>query len=109
MKRIYFLLSILLLVLTASAQTAWIFNRSDSLSWQPIQDMTVTFEKDPSGFFWQNIKNGIYDLIKMPVLNGDGITTWNYPYVQAEKDHYVLLNSDNNYFDVVIKRGNNFF
>lgn len=109
MKRIYFLLSILLLVLTASAQTAWIFNRGDSLSWQPIQDMTVTFEKDPSGFFWQNIKNGIYDLIKMPVLNGDGITTWNYPYVQAEKDHYVLLNSDNNYFDVVIKRGNNFF
>ena len=113
MKRILLFLCIFLSTHAASAQNSWIFNRGDSLSWQPWQswnnNTTITFEKDPSGFFWQNIQNGLYDPVRMPVLNGDGITTWNDPFVQAEKNRYVLSNSESNFFDVVIKYGGNHY
>ena len=103
MKRIYFLLSILLLVLTASAQTAWIFNRGDSLSWQPIQDMTVTFEKDPSGFFWQNIKNDQLDNVRMPIYTNDGILFAETPFLQVEKNYIEVTNEGNRQFVVKLK------
>lgn len=103
MKRIYLLLSILLITLTTSAQSAWIFNRGDSLSWQPTQDVTVTFEKDPAGFFWQNIKTRNLDIVRMPIYTSDGIVFGNEPFLQVEKNYVEVTNEDNRQFVVKLK------
>lgn len=103
MKRIYLLLSILLITLTTSAQSAWIFNRGDSLSWQPTQDVTVTFEKDPAGFFWQNIKTRNLDIVRMPIYTNDGITFADTPFLQVEKNYVEVTNEGNRQFVVKLK------
>ena len=103
MKRIFFLFSILLCSLTMTAQSAWMFNRGDSISWQPTQDMTVTFEKDPAGFFWQNIKTGNLDIIRMPIETGDGIMFVDTPFLQVEKKNIEVTNEGNRQFEVRLK------
>ncbi len=103
MKRIFFLFSILLCSLTMTAQSAWMFNRGDSISWQPTQDMTVTFEKDPAGFFWQNIKTGNLDIIRMPIETGDGIMFADTPFLQVEKKNIEVINEGNRQFEVRLK------
>ena len=103
MKRIFFLFSILLCSLTMTAQSAWMFNRGDSISWQPTQDMTVTFEKDPAGFFWQNIKTGNLDIIRMPIETGDGIMFADTPFLQVEKKNIEVTNEGNRQFEVRLK------
>jgi len=103
MKRIYLFLSILLCSLTMSAQSAWIFNHGDSLSWQPTQDMTITFEKDPAGFFWQNIQTGNLDVVRMPINTGDSIKFADAPFLQVEKDYYEVTNTDNRRLEIKLK------
>ena len=103
MKRIFFLLSILLSALTMTAQSAWMFNRGDSISWQPTQDMTVTFEKDPAGFFWQNIQTGNLDIVRMPIETGDGITFADSPFIQLEKKYIEVNNTENHRFEIRLK------
>ena len=103
MKRIFLFLSILLCALSMSAQSAWLFNRGDSISWQPSQDMTITFEKDPAGFFWQNIQTSTLDIVRMPINTGDGITFADTPFLQAEKNYFEVTNSGDRRFDVKLK------
>ena len=86
-----------------TAQSAWMFNRGDSISWQPTQDMTVTFEKDPAGFFWQNIKTGNLDIVRMPIETGDGITFADTPFLQVEKKNIEVKNEGNRQFEVRLK------
>ena len=104
MKRIFLFLSIFLCSLSMAAQSAWLFNHGDSISWQPSQDMTITYEKDPAGFFWQNIQNGSFIPTRMPVWYGDEIIPNSDPYIQAEKDKYILRNCENNTFDIILKQ-----
>lgn len=103
MKRIFFLFSILLCSLTMTAQSAWMFNRGDSISWQPTQDMTVTFEKDPAGFFWQNIQTNNLDVVRMPIKTGDGIKFADTPFLQVEKKNIEVTNEGNRQFEVRLK------
>jgi len=103
MKRILFLLSILLCSLTMTAQSAWMFNRGDSISWQPTQDMTVTFEKDPAGFFWQNIQTNNLDIVRMPIETGDGITFADTPFMQVEKKNIEVTSEGNRQFKARLK------
>lgn len=103
MKRIYLFLSILLCALTMSAQSVWVFNSGDSISWQPIQDMTITYEKDLAGFFWQNIQTGTLDVVRMPINTGDGITFADTPFMQAEKNHIEVTNAEPRRFEVRLK------
>lgn len=103
MKRIFLFLSILLCSLSMTAQSVWMFNRGDSISWQPSQDMTVTFEKDPAGFFWQNIQTGTLDIVRMPIYTNDGITFADTPCMQAEKNHFEVTNAEPRRFEVRLK------
>lgn len=103
MKRIFLFLSILLCSLSVSAQGAWLFNRGDSISWQPSQDMTITFEKDPAGFFWQNIKNSMLDVVRMPIFSGDGIVFTDTPFLQVEKNSFEVTNTEPRRFEVRLK------
>lgn len=103
MKRIFLFLSIMLCSLSMTAQSAWMFNRGDSISWQPSQDMTVTFEKDPAGFFWQNIQTSTLDVVRMPIYTNDGITFADTPFLQAEKNHFEVTNDGNRQFEVKLK------
>lgn len=103
MKRIFFLFSILLCSLTMTAQSAWLFNRGDSISWQPSQDMTVTFEKDPAGFFWQNIQTNNLDVVRMPIKTGDGIKFADTPFLQVEKKYIEANNIENHRFEIRLK------
>lgn len=103
MKRIFLFLSIVLCSLSMTAQSAWLFNRGDSISWQPSQDMTITFEKDPAGFFWQNIQTGSLDVVRMPIYTNDGITFADTPFLQAEKSHFEVTNSGVRRFEIRLK------
>ncbi len=103
MKRILLFLSIILYSLSIMAQSAWMFNHGDSISWQPSQDMTVTYEKDPAGFFWQNIKTSTLDVVRMPIYTSDGITFADTPFLQAEKNRFEVTNNGNRRFEVHLK------
>lgn len=103
MKRIFLFLSILLCSLSMTAQSAWMFNRGDSISWQPSQDMTITYEKDPAGFFWQNIQNGTLDIVRMPIYTNDGITFADTPFLQVEKKYIEVNNTENHRFEIRLK------
>lgn len=103
MKRLCLFFYILLCTLTICAQNAWIFNRGDSLSWQPIQNMTVTFEKDPAGFFWQNLQTDNLDIVRMPIDTGDGIEFVDTPFLQAEKNYVEVTNTGNRQFVIKLK------
>ena len=103
MKRIFLFLSIVLCSLSMTAQSAWLFNRGDSISWQPSQDMTITFEKDPAGFFWQNIQTGTLDIVRMPIYTNDGITFADTPFMQVEKNHLEVTNDGDRRFEVRLK------
>ena len=108
MKRIYLFFSILFCSLSITAQSAWIFNRGDSICMQPseLNNITVTYEKDPSGFFWQNIQSNFFDKVRMPILEGDGIVQSMEPFLQAEVREVILTNDENNYFDIKLKYNN---
>ena len=103
MKRIFLFLSIVLCSLSMTAQSAWLFNRGDSISWQPTQDMTITYEKDPAGFFWQNIQTGTLDIVRMPIYTNDGITFADTPFLQVEKNNIEVTNEGDRRFEVRLK------
>lgn len=103
MKRIFLFFSILLCSIVMSAQSAWIFNRGDSISWQPSQDMTITYEKDPAGFFWQNIQTNTLDVVRMPIETGDGIIFADTPFLQVEKNCFELTNDGERRLEVRLK------
>ena len=103
MKRIFLFLCILLCSLSMTAQSAWLFNRGDSISWQPSQDMTITYEKDPAGFFWQNIQTGTLDIVRMPIETGDGITFADTPFLQVEKKYIEVNNTKDHRFEIRLK------
>ena len=103
MKRILLFLSIILCSLSIMAQSAWMFNHGDSISWQPLQEMTVTYEKDPAGFFWQNIQTSMLDVVRMPIYTNDGITFADTPFLQVEKKYIEVNNAENHRFEIRLK------
>lgn len=102
MKRIFLFLGIILCSLSVIAQSTWLFNRGDSISWLPSQDMTITFEKDPVGFFWQNIQTRSLDVVRMPIYTGDKIELKDTPFLQVEKKRYEVTNSST-FIDIKLK------
>ena len=102
-KRLIFIIHILSITLTLNAQSAWIINKGDSLCWQPFQDMTITFEKDPAGFFWQTIQTNSLNDVRIPINLGDSIRFVDTPFLQVENNIFVVKNEGNRHFEVRLK------
>ena len=85
---------------------AMCFSSGDEQNWTPWQDVTITYNKDDEGRFWQTISSDGLEDMRLPIGKSDKVTFCDTQYLQVAQHSLEFKNSreyDDRCFEVQLK------